>query len=100
MIVDAIEQTIGCCEEQVKHELRNLINPLYWLRELLFFILRIPFILIQATGFDTDKVEEHLVGHLFKTLELALIFYLLLRLGFKRTDILDIVRSFLGLPSG
>lgn len=80
-IYDAISQTIGRCEEVVAAERRNLVNPIYWLKNLVVSILRIPFVLIEATGFDVGKVEDHLLGRVFKLLELAVILYVVFKLG-------------------
>ena len=79
-IFDAISETLGECESKVKSEFLKLINPLYWIKEIIELILRIPFMIIEATGFDIGKVEDHLISKLFKFLELLAIGYLLLKL--------------------
>lgn len=96
MIIDAIDQTIGRLEELVKKDLRRLLNPFYWLKELVKLILRIPFLLIKATGFDVSKIEDHLFGKIFKLLELAGLVYLLIRLGLKIEAVQQLVTSLFG----
>ena len=72
-IYDALNQTIGECEASVSVEKRRLINPIYWIKELIVAIIRIPFMLIEASGFDVSKVEDHLLGRIFKAFEIVII---------------------------
>lgn len=81
VIVDDLNRTIGAAEERVSVEFRRLINPLYWLKEGLKLVLRIPFMLIEATGFNVAKIEDHLWGRLFKVAEILLLVYLAARFG-------------------
>lgn len=96
MIIDAIDQTIGCLEVLVKKDIRRLINPFYWLKELIKLILRIPFLLIKATGFDVRKIEGHLFGRLFKLLELIVLMYFLIRLGLKIDAVQQVITAIFG----
>jgi len=86
-IYDALNQTLGECEEQVEKEFWHLINPLYWVKELLVFIIRIPFMLINASGFAASKVEDHFLAKVFKLIEVIVIIYVLIRLGISTTEI-------------
>jgi hypothetical protein len=88
-IYDALNQTLGECEARVALELRHLINPLYWIKELLVFIIRIPFLLVEASGFDVGKVEDHFLAKAFKLVEIAVIVYILVRLGLTQQDLKD-----------
>lgn len=90
-IHDAIHQTVGECEARISIEKRRLINPLYWIKELIVAIIRIPFMLIEASGFDVSKVEDHLLGRIFKLFEIGIILYILIRLGFERETIQQIL---------
>jgi len=90
-IYDSLNQTIGECEAMVSVEFRRLINPLYWIKELIVAIIRIPFMLIEASGFDVSKVEDHFIGRFFKLLEIGLILYVLLRLGIGKESIQQIL---------
>jgi len=87
VVYDALNQTIGECEAHVTDEFRHLINPLYWIKELLVFIIRIPFILVEASGFDISKVEDHLLAKVFKLIEIGAIIYILVRLGLTKDQL-------------
>ena len=80
-IWNTINEAIGGCEERVETEWRHLKNPLYWTKTAFTFVLRIPFMIIAATGFDVGKVEDHFLAKLFKLIEVIVIFYVLIRLG-------------------
>lgn len=95
MVVDALNQTIGACEEQVKEEFFKLCNPINWVKELLLWFLRLPFMLIELTGFNVEKVEDHLFGKLFKALEIAVIILILYRLGVGGEDLKTIIKNML-----
>lgn len=86
-IVDALNQTMGESVERVDKEFWKLLNPLQWAKDLLVSVLRIPFLLIESTGFDVAKVEEHLFGKLFKFAELGVLLWIAFRLGFDREQI-------------
>lgn len=90
-IYDALNQTIGECEASVSIEKRRLINPIYWIKELIVAIIRIPFMLIEASGFDVSKVEDHLLGRIFKAFEIGIILYVLIKLGFEKEAIQQIL---------
>lgn len=86
-IYDALNQTIGECEARLSIEKRRLINPLYWIKELIVAVIRIPFMLIEASGFDVSKVEDHLFSKIFKILEIVIIVYILFWLGIGKENI-------------
>jgi hypothetical protein len=94
---DALHQLFGAAQDEFDKQRRNLINPLYWVKELIIAILRIPFMLIEASGFDVGKIEDNLFGKLFKVLEiLALIWIGTHILGLTPEDLL----KFLNLRNG
>ena len=93
VIYDGLNQTIGECEARVAREFRRLINPLYRVKELLVLIIRIPFLLIEASGFDVSKVEDHFLAKAFKLAEIAFIVYLLIRLGFTKQELRDFLMA-------
>jgi hypothetical protein len=72
-VTDLLNQTLGLLEERVRREMRRLLNPVTWLSE----SLGLPFRLLQMTGFDARKIEDQLVGRLFKLAELGAILGLL-----------------------
>ena len=92
-IRDKINETIGRAERRLRYEFFNLFNPVYWLYSLLVFIVRIPFHLVSISGFNVSKVEDHFLGKLFKLSEIALIVYVLFKLGMEKTDILDFIKE-------
>ena len=94
--MDAMNQTLGQLAEDEKREFRRLINPAWWVFEVLRFVIRIPFLLISLSGFDVNKVEVQLLAKVFKLAEIAFIVFVLLRLGFERTRILDVVGGLMG----
>ena len=81
IILDAINQTLGESEARVARERGRLINPFYWIKEGLVFIIRIPFMLFNASGFDVTKIEDHFISKVFKLAEVIAIAYILVRLG-------------------
>jgi hypothetical protein len=57
VFVDLLNRMVGAASDKVEAERRHLVNPAWWLWSLVSFILRIPFILINATGLRTAKFE-------------------------------------------
>jgi len=98
--LDALDQAIGECEAQVNAEFRHLINPIYWVKEVLVFIIRIPFIVIEASGFDVSKVEDHFLGRAFKLLEIIALIAFLVWLGLTREELRQAVVMFLSNLTG
>lgn len=92
-IEDCINETIGKLEHKIKKELYKLFNPLHWLYSILIFILRLPFLLISLTGFNMEKVEDQLIGKIFKLVELIIVLYFLFKLGIEKSDILEIIKG-------
>jgi len=83
-ILDTLNRAVGAAEDRVRIEWRHAINPAWWLWSLLVFVLRIPFIVLNAAGFDTDKFEDNLWSRLFKVGEVVAIAYFLAKLGVNR----------------
>jgi hypothetical protein len=99
-IIDALNQTLGACQERVAIEFRHLINPMYWVKELLVFIIRIPFIIIEASGFDLSKVEDHFLGRAFKLLEIIALIAILVWLGLSKEELRQALVTFLPTLGG
>jgi hypothetical protein len=95
LIYDALNQLTGELEAKTAKEFRQLVNPIYWVRELLVLIVRIPFIIIEASGFDVHKIEDHLFGKLFKVLEIAALIYILIRIGLTPEQLRDVMSRFM-----
>jgi hypothetical protein len=83
-IVDALNRTVGAARDRVHTEAMHLINPAWWLWSLLVFVLRIPFIVLNAAGFNTDKIEDNLWSRLFKVAEVVAIAYFIAKFGLDR----------------
>jgi hypothetical protein len=93
LILDTMNMIVGGCETRVETEWRRLLNPLNWIKEILSFILRIPFMIIEATGFDVHTIENHLFGRLFKLIEVILIIYIALRLGVRGSGLVELFKG-------
>ena len=93
--MDAINETIGACKAAKRTESQRAVNPLWWLWTLVVLILRFPFLLLQSAGFDAGRIEEHLVGKVFKLLEIAAIAYILMRWGFSKAEVVDLLKAVL-----
>lgn len=87
LIVDALNQLLGACEERVEVERRQLINPLYWVKEALAFFFRIPFMIAKASGFDVGKFEDQCLGRLVQLIWVVFVIGLLLLFGLSRDEI-------------
>lgn len=82
-IKDDLNRAVGACEDEVRAERRHALNPAWWLWTAFVFILRIPFIVLKAAGFNTDKFESELWAKLFKLAYAAGLLYLATRWGIK-----------------
>ncbi|MBL7189157.1 MAG: hypothetical protein ISS70_22750 [Phycisphaerae bacterium] len=92
-IEDKINETIGSAERRQRAELSKLFNPMYWLYGVLVFVVRIPFHLVSISGFNVSKVEDHFLGRLFKLAEIAVIVYVLIKLGIEKTALMDFLKT-------
>jgi hypothetical protein len=95
LIEDRLNQLIGNCEEAVTTAKWRLVNPLYWFYEALAFVLRIPFRLIELTGFNVNKIEDALIGKFFMFAELLCLIYLLVRLGATNEELRKFLSKFI-----
>jgi len=93
---DTINKTIGSLEVKAGKELRQLINPFYWLRRLLVFVIRLPYTLIEASGFDVAKVEDHFLGKFAQLLYVIVLILIFIRLGVESVeDLISLIGPFL-----
>ncbi len=91
---DKLQAVVGACNECERVEFRAMINPFHWFKNVLFSVLRIPFILIEATGFDVGKFENNVFGHIAKVVTLICLIWVLMNwFGFSKEDILGIKES-------
>lgn len=79
VIIDTVERLEGAVDADAGEQFWKLINPIFWARELIIFALRIPFMLLEATGFDVRKIEDQLWGRVIKTVEVFFWAYLISR---------------------
>lgn len=80
---DTLDQMIGILKETRLSSFIKIFYPISWLTT----ILRIPFSLLKATGFNVDKIEDSIWGHFFKLLFFICLILVLLKLGFKHDQI-------------
>ncbi len=81
LVIDALNRTVGAGEDKVQEQFRHLVNPAWLLWAALIFILRIPFIVLGAAGFNIEKFESELWAKLFKLAYAAALLYLAGRWG-------------------
>ena len=67
-VVGFIERAIGVYQFDHKAALRRTINPFWWLKRSLLWLLSIPFVLLGAVGFDAGRAEGSFLGKIFKLL--------------------------------
>ena len=95
-IVDALDQTTGACEAHLHAEKLKLMNPLHWIKAGLIFVIRIPFILFEASGFDVSKVEDHFIGRAFKLVYILVLIAILVRwFGVTKEELLQAITALL-----
>ena len=85
---DTANQCIGALERRKGDELRQLINPIYWLRRAIVFVVRLPFTLLELSGFDVEIIQEHLIARLFQLVYVIALILILVRLGL--TSLIDL----------
>jgi len=93
-IYDTLNRVIGACENEKERSWRELINPFSLIKNIVLMLLRLPFMLIEATGFNVSKFEDHFFGKLFKLLMLLGMVLGLIELGFEKSDLVEIMKTF------
>ena len=79
---DTANQAIGILEQKTSEELYKLVNPFYWIKEFIIFAVRLPYTLIELSGFDVKKVEEHLIAKFIHLAYVVALILILIKLGF------------------
>ena len=93
-ILDTIDrclaQAVAVKKQLFKHQ---LINPVWWVTEIIAYVLRIPFLILRRAGVPA-KVEESLWGNIFKVMFFIFMVWLSLRYGLNLTgkDILNWIK--------
>ncbi|UEX79156.1 hypothetical protein [Sediminicurvatus halobius] len=94
-ILDALEQALGECQEQVRKEFLQLVNPLYWFSRVIRLILRLPFLALETAGFRPETFEKSLAGKFVRLIEILTMTAGLLYLGFTRVELKELVSRWL-----
>jgi hypothetical protein len=68
-------------ERKSSKELRQLINPFYWIARGVILVVRLPYTILELSGFDIQKIQEHLIARLFQLLYVIGLIWILLRFG-------------------
>ena len=66
--VGFIDMALGVYQSDRKAARRRTINPFWWMGRGLLWIVKIPFVLLGAVGFDAGRVEGSFLGKIFKLL--------------------------------
>lgn len=85
-----INQVIGSLEHQAKSEFWQLINPIYWTKEFIKFMLKLPFTILEHTGFDMDILQRYMIDRLIAIVYYLFWIYLLGRLGINIVDAISL----------
>jgi hypothetical protein len=75
IVFDNTERAIGAYERECRKLRRKLFNPVYWLGLLIVGVLRLPFKLLGAAGFNAARVENSLFGKLTKVCVGTVLFF-------------------------
>lgn len=72
-ILDMLEQGIGEYERIARRAFLNLFNPFWWLKEILSFIVSLPFYLLGISGFDQQRIEQSTAAKVLKLIMAVLV---------------------------
>lgn len=72
-LLDFIQRAVGIYDNDRFNAFLRTINPFFWIYLLLDFLVSIPFKLLGLTGFDQSKMENSLIGRMFKLVSTVLI---------------------------
>ncbi len=97
LVTDLLERSIGVYEIDKSRAFRRTINPLWWLIRLVVAVGRLPFLVLAALGFNTERAERSLLGRLFKGLLSLVAAFASLLLIAERLEFLGEIKSIFGL---
>ncbi len=87
-----INKCLGVLNNQLSIELRQLINPIYWISRLLVFLIQLPYKLIEISGFNAEKIQDHFLGKLAQLLYVIALILFLIWLGVESIqDLISII---------
>jgi len=93
LIMDTLHRLQSGCRADLRKEFRQLVNPIYWMKELIIFVIRLPFLLFSLSGFSISKIEDHFLSKVFKVAEIMILIYLAVRIGVDKLQLGDILRN-------
>jgi hypothetical protein len=97
-LFDNTEQAIGTYERECRRLRYKIFNPFYWAGLLIVEILRLPFKLLGAAGFNAAKAENSLPGKMFKlAVGTVLFFAAVIPAALELSDHWDKVKRFGGV---
>jgi len=67
-VFDCIDRAIGAYEKECRRLKHKSFNPFYWVGLLIVWVLRLPFKLLGAAGFNAAKAENSFGGKLAKVI--------------------------------
>ena len=73
IIVNQLDQAIGEHQRIARRAFLNLFNPLWWLKEILSFIVSLPFYLLGISGFDQQRIEQSTAAKVLKLIMAVLV---------------------------
>ncbi len=98
-VVDTLERAIGVYLRNRGYSMLRTINPLWWTGKAIRGVVRIPFSLIGAAGFDADKAESSILGRLLKAMIVLIPVAAALLTILGHIELLDVVKGFIGIGS-
>lgn len=91
--LDLLNEVIGACQELERKELFQLLNPISWATNSITKILRVPFWVLETSGFKTESFEKSLAGSVLRLFEILAIIALLLYFGFNESELKDMIKG-------
>jgi len=73
-LIDGLDRAIGDYEREEQRLYRRIFNPFFWIGWLFLKILRLPFQILGAAGFDSQKMENSIGGRTIKAISGFVIF--------------------------
>ena len=67
-LISFIEMALGVYQSDRTEAWVRTFNPFWWMRRVILWVVRIPFVFLGAMGFDADRAEGSAFGKIFKLL--------------------------------
>ncbi len=90
-VLDLVDRAIGVYVHDETSSLIRTLNPLFWLGELLDFIISLPFRLLRRAGIPTQKIEESYFVKIAK----VMLYIVSLLAGLEQLGWIKVISSFL-----